>query len=183
MPHSEIAGSKLIRSSPTLIAAYHVLHRLCMPRHPPNALTTLDRSHCQCPPAPRGANGIGVSRPASRDIDGARRSAHAPWCHSQRRERRQSQMANHPAIRSMSSLYDVHEHAAPRVAGNLYLSTRVTSGADARRTWWSRTGSNRRPEACKATALPTELRPRLGWWAWIDSNYRPHPYQGCALTD
>jgi hypothetical protein len=28
--------------------------------------------------------------------------------------------------------------------------------------WWSRTGSNRRPEACKATALPTELRPHLG---------------------
>ena len=26
--------------------------------------------------------------------------------------------------------------------------------------WWSRTGSNRRPEACKATALPTELRPQ-----------------------
>ena len=26
--------------------------------------------------------------------------------------------------------------------------------------WWRRTGSNRRPEACKATALPTELRPR-----------------------
>ena len=46
-PHSEIRGSKLIRSSPQLIAAYHVLHRLCMPRHPPNALLTLDRSHCQ----------------------------------------------------------------------------------------------------------------------------------------
>ena len=27
--------------------------------------------------------------------------------------------------------------------------------------WWSRSGSNRRPEACKATALPTELRPRF----------------------
>ena len=27
--------------------------------------------------------------------------------------------------------------------------------------WWSRSGSNRRPEACKATALPTELRPRI----------------------
>ena len=48
-PHSEIAGSKLIRSSPTLIAAYHVLHRLCMPRHPPIALKTLDHSHCQYP--------------------------------------------------------------------------------------------------------------------------------------
>ncbi len=48
-PHSEIAGSKLIRSSPTLIAAYHVLHRLCMPRHPPDALKTLDHSHCRYP--------------------------------------------------------------------------------------------------------------------------------------
>ena len=27
------------------------------------------------------------------------------------------------------------------------------------RSWWSRTGSNRRPPACKAGALPTELRP------------------------
>ena len=27
--------------------------------------------------------------------------------------------------------------------------------------WWSLSGSNRRPEACKASALPTELRPRL----------------------
>ena len=48
-PHSEVHGSKLIRSSPRLIAAYHVLHRLCMPRHPPNALISLDRSHCLCP--------------------------------------------------------------------------------------------------------------------------------------
>ena len=28
-----------------------------------------------------------------------------------------------------------------------------------RPSWWSRTGSNRRPPACKAGALPTELRP------------------------
>ena len=28
--------------------------------------------------------------------------------------------------------------------------------------WWRQTGSNRRPEACKATALPTELCPRQG---------------------
>jgi hypothetical protein len=48
-PHSEIYGSKLIRSSPWLIAAYHVLHRLSAPRHPPNALKALDRSHDRCP--------------------------------------------------------------------------------------------------------------------------------------
>ena len=48
-PHAEIRGSKLIRSSPRLIAAYHVLHRLSAPRHPPNALKALDRSHDRCP--------------------------------------------------------------------------------------------------------------------------------------
>ncbi len=30
------------------------------------------------------------------------------------------------------------------------------------RRWWSKTGSNRRPHACKARALPTELLPRSG---------------------
>src|SRR3546814_14929091 len=44
-PHSEIVGSKLAHSSPTLIAACHVLHRLCMPRHSPNALTSRLRVH------------------------------------------------------------------------------------------------------------------------------------------
>ena len=47
-PHSEIHGSKPVRSSPWLIAAYHVFHRLLSPRHPPNALKTLDYSHFQC---------------------------------------------------------------------------------------------------------------------------------------
>ena len=51
-PHSEILGSKLVRSSPRLIAAYHVLHRLSAPRHPPNALKALDHSHDRCPPPP-----------------------------------------------------------------------------------------------------------------------------------
>ena len=45
MSHSEIAGSKLAHSSPTLIAACHVLHRLYMPRHSPDALTSRLRAH------------------------------------------------------------------------------------------------------------------------------------------
>ena len=44
-PHSEIVGSKIAHISPTLIAACHVLHRLCMPRHPPIALTSRLRIH------------------------------------------------------------------------------------------------------------------------------------------
>lgn len=61
-----------------------------MPRHPPIALKTLDRSHCQYPPRdPEGIvartrscagssfNGIGTKRPASRDrFEGAVRQTH-----------------------------------------------------------------------------------------------------------
>ena len=35
LPHSEILGLKHVCGSPRLIAAYHVLHRLSMPSHPP----------------------------------------------------------------------------------------------------------------------------------------------------
>ena len=60
--------------------------------------------------------------------------------------------------------------------------------------WWSQSGSNRRPQACKASALPTELWPLIDlahtlptshreWWAWEDLNFRPHAYQARALTN
>ena len=39
--HSEIPGLMVVCTFPRLIAAYHVLHRLHMPRHPPNALNNL----------------------------------------------------------------------------------------------------------------------------------------------
>ena len=38
LSHSEIFGLMLVCSYPKLIAAYHVLHRLPVPRHPPYAL-------------------------------------------------------------------------------------------------------------------------------------------------
>ena len=37
LPHSEICGSSRVCRSPQLIAAYRVLRRLAMPRHPPCA--------------------------------------------------------------------------------------------------------------------------------------------------
>ena len=40
-PHSDICGSMDICSSPQLFAAYHVFHRLLVPRHPPCALSCL----------------------------------------------------------------------------------------------------------------------------------------------
>src|SRR5215470_10038014 len=53
-PHSDIPGSKLVCSSPRLIAAYHVLHRLLVPRHPPcalSSLTAISKVHSLCLPS------------------------------------------------------------------------------------------------------------------------------------
>ena len=43
-PHSEISGSLDICSSPKLFAAYHVFHRLLVPRHPPYALSIMTKT-------------------------------------------------------------------------------------------------------------------------------------------
>ena len=42
-PHSDISGSMGICPSPKLFAAYHVLHRLLVPRHPPYALISITK--------------------------------------------------------------------------------------------------------------------------------------------
>jgi hypothetical protein len=68
--------------------------------------------------------------------------------------------------------------------------TRSTLERRAFSCWWSWSGSNRRPSACKADALPAELQPPLRsqhtnrslWWVWLGSNQRPPPYQDGALT-
>jgi hypothetical protein len=51
--------------------------------------------------------------------------------------------------------------------------------------WWSQTGSNRRPQACKASALPTELWPlfdHLGFQPTSGASAppRPLPRASCA---
>ena len=43
LPHSDIPGSKVICTYPRLIAAYHVLHRLHVPRHPPYTLSSFTK--------------------------------------------------------------------------------------------------------------------------------------------
>ena len=59
LPHSEIPGSPIARISPGLFAACHVLHRLSVPRHPPDALASrlitggLSREAAASPPAHR----------------------------------------------------------------------------------------------------------------------------------
>ena len=170
-PHSEISGSKGARTSPELIAACHVLLRLPTPRHPSEALMrliVLSKTHARGPS--RRAYGLRSSlRQTMSSLD-------QPSKRTRRRADPSFTMSTHPALGAGRELVAFLDRATPQARGN---------------RWWSRTGSNRRPHACKARALPTELRPLQGegarpgaasWWAQADSNRRPHAYQACALT-
>lgn len=94
---------------------------------------------------------------------------------------------------NLSSLHDFIQNRQPKGSKPHKLQTCFFShmtcafaSSICQEPWWRRTGSNRRPPACKAGALPAELRPRKGmgiWWAWEDLNLRPHAYQARALTN
>jgi hypothetical protein len=67
LPHSEIPGSTIARISPGLFAACHVLHRLSVPRHPPDALLFALERHTQRQAAPcRTANSRNRTTPRRR---------------------------------------------------------------------------------------------------------------------
>ena len=168
-PHSEISGSKFVRNSPELIAAYHVLHRLSVPRHPPNALKTLDRSHHQCSP-PAAPQETAGDHTTDKTIllrihpMPARCTPRDPAPSPPRRDGR------NPAHNRMNVLFTMsnnpqpeHDRANARAATPPQNPNR-TDGHAARPAgkpeWWSQTGSNRRPHACKARALPAELWPQ-----------------------
>jgi hypothetical protein len=164
-PHSEIIGSKLIRSSPTLIAAYYVLHRLCTPRHPLNALKTLDRSHYQCPQHQHHPSPLEGSVTTSSGLSIANASLRRRLIGQIKLTRFHVASLFLPGVRvkrdKKPSLYDV-ERSAPGVLSEhnrcklaLLIFTLLLGGK-----WWSLTGSNRRHPACKAGALPAELRPQ-----------------------
>ena len=148
-PHSEITGSKGARASPALIAACHVLHRLSTPRHPLGALIrliVLSKTHACF--AVRSTQGQG---------DPIRKRTHQ-FCISQTMMSSQVQPGQCLRIRLNPSIHDVK--ARPAEAGVQFCHLyREVSSAPLSGRWWSQTGSNRRPDACKAPALPTELWP------------------------
>ena len=193
MPHSEIHGSKGARPSPRLFAACHVLHRLSVPRHPPNALRRLisaaDKTAHARPRALTQGHRGGLSRSNHRRNNSAigdqasrirrpstptprpNRSGHLPLHNVQypyghatgttaiscvlpgslpsRRSPPRTSLLGSPgacSARARQALRDGHRQTLHRTV--------------CRWPWWRRTESNRRPQACKASALPTELRPR-----------------------
>ena len=154
-PHSEIHGSKPAHGSPRLIAACHVLHRLSTPRHPPNALL------CSRSAPPNSLPAEPCGPPAGRGRLGEDSHAPPPWRAAPHRLRNQE--THHARQRTTcpnQCLLTISETALPAGAGQ--ANRRRRARACLLETWWSRTGSNRRPPACKAGALPTELRPLPG---------------------
>ncbi len=161
-PDSEIRGSEGARPYSRLIAACYVLHRLCAPRHPPDALAlTLDRSaFVPCP----------ERRPGLRPIRRLPVSANPflEWYLCDQIECLMDQPVVHPA----NPAFTCQRVRTRKFSGsklcfcrNQNLTALVALVAchpklQSREGWWSRSGSNRRPQACKARALPTELRPR-----------------------
>ncbi len=175
-PHSEIPGSKPVRGSPGLIAAYHVLLRLSAPRHPPDTLKALDRSHYQCPsrhPASAEGDDALQSRTASQGHDrkdqfaqtypGALRSSDARVTGDS--DDRQLPVGRPESLAGPTGYVSSSRCVVTRDIGHKPIPRNCQSGRTKtpRRqstVWWSQTGSNRRPHACKARALPTELWPR-----------------------
>src|SRR5919108_2344976 len=76
-PHSEIPGSKLVCSSPGLIAACHVLPRLLAPRHSPYALSSLTIRNSELTRAGSGLSALGLRTIASERFDAAASNRHA----------------------------------------------------------------------------------------------------------
>ena len=79
-PHSDIRGSREACSSPRLIAACHVLHRLSAPRHPPCALTTLGRFRIRAPTDPTARRYSCTTTEAAAPDDFVRPTLHSAYC-------------------------------------------------------------------------------------------------------
>ena len=148
----------------------------------------------------------------------SKKPARTPDCNpgSSQADRRPRQDRITPVPMDNSSLHDVRMNVLsperPRSGtGKTRFSSPDKDIGSTPSQWWSQTGSNRRPPACKAGALPAELwpllempfdigpqirqrrqaRPGAGphgpfckpkWWARVDSNHRPYAYQAYALT-
>ena len=171
LPHSEIHGSTGARPSPRLIAACYVLHRLSVPRHPPDAL---------------------IDAWSQQIMSRTEKSLHEP---EHRPPKHITSPRTNPAIPSAEESWQDARPGAPRSFVNPYSrcptfpgqaqpgrpnldlprgTTRTChqanpspmTGGRHSGAWWRRTGSNRRPPACKAGALPAELNPHYGAW-WV----------------
>ena len=148
-PHSEICGSKVAHTLPQLIAACHVLHRLCMPRHPRIALTSRLRIHTISDKiGTRRRDGAGRcinarrSRPERQpltQLDNRFNGRHTRLPLGRRTARSKKRVP--PRHRFLEPIHNVKERGEPLRSAR---RTARRSGLHPwKNSWWSLSGSNR----------------------------------------
>ncbi len=148
-PHSETHGSKPIPGSPWLIAGYHVLHRLLLPRHPPNALFALDliqeeQGRWFTAPHPLGVKSFVLSHATVPEstvaVSVLDLEQYRSWPRGQPTHTRIGQ-----AILMFLSLNDVNFRPVGRAntSADALADQTASHATNPGRTWWSLSGSNR----------------------------------------
>ena len=195
-PIRKSAGQRVLAPHSRLIAACYVLHRLCTPRHPPDALAlTLDRSaFVPCPEKSPGHGTRSFGRdilinPDVRSVEWVRINRCATGqsrLHNVKRATDSGRSASRDPIlipsNSDSSANGCRSAARQAIASPVPRATSLLAskagGADRDRT-----------DDLKLAKLalsqlsygPEGIRPQA-WWARDELNVRPHAYQACALT-
>jgi hypothetical protein len=198
LPHSEISGSPGARPSPELFAACHVLHRLSVPRHPPDALVVLahaqpqgragrasraarcQRSDVRCQtasgrPGPMPLHPASHFRPLSRSRcvsiapTGATRPGVAAYPCPGTTERPHATRGSRRPLLSCP----LHGHDSLHDVKTAHGHTCLSRGGVSR---------SRLRAAPQGACWSTPAARTHAWWAWADLNGRPHAYQACALA-
>ena len=161
------------RSTSFIACAYQGIHRTpfihsitlitnarpATERHGKSGPKTLGRVLEARPPA---SNGTQAFRP-SQAPKGARKRSGKNQCHTRIFRVANPGQSPKPTTRT-TLLFTMSANRRP--PGQMPKSRKLCSSTSLLRRpaqkWWSQTGSNRRPHACKARALPTELWPLLG---------------------
>ena len=193
-PHSEISGSTVICTSPKLIAACHVLHRLLMPRHSPCALLRLTfLSCCQ--------EGLAL---VLKRLNYAGSEFFEIVCVTLFEKFHKSFLFPSVACSSYLVTLFSFQGAFPAsfetrskhsISLNACIQSRTISLGpvpDGTRGV-PRTSVLAKPKPCRRgnSFAPRMSYPlwgspfdgnQMGWWAQVDSNHRPHDYQSCALA-
>ena len=143
-PHSEISGSKIVCISPKLIAAYHVFHRLPVPRHSPCALCSLTVRNPL------------LRRPGSLPFLALRITLFSSWIlHLPTRflcKNCSFYLKSCFAVFIQFSRYVLY--SSPTLSGRIAISwPQFRVSPSLRPHWWAQMESNHRPRAYQARAL------------------------------
>ena len=202
LPHSEIHGSKPARGSPWLIATCCVLHRLSVPRHPPDALQTLDLigaySTSKSPPTNAPRAGESPQGPTTSP------QPHPAKMHHMTQPTDLPLPEECPAGSSSVTKFFTCQRSHTRRSGYLCSLSRISprlplGGSDCRvikghspslSALPGGGGRDRTDDLMLAkhalsqlSYAPTGKDQQEQWWAREDLNFRPHAYQARALTN